>query len=151
MQQLKSKINTTPDYEYRFESSKPREEIFEALLDVGSWWSGLYQERIEGSSSRLNDEFTFSAGDGAHYSKQKLIELVSSKKIVWLITDSNLNFLRKPDEWTDTKIRFDISSEQPAKTKIAFTHEGLVSEIECYHACAGAWTGYLNKLAKKLK
>lgn len=44
-------------------------EVFEAICDVRSWWSGFYSEEIEGSTENLNDEFTFRAGGGAHYSK----------------------------------------------------------------------------------
>ena len=45
------------------------------LLNVDQWWSGLYEETIKGKSHHLNDEFTFEAGQGMHYSKQKLVEL----------------------------------------------------------------------------
>lgn len=144
-------ITTTSDFTYSFKSAKSPKKIFETLLDVRKWWSGLYEETIKGNSNKLNDEFTFHAGGGAHYSKQKLIELVPDKKIVWLVTDSNLTFLKKPDEWTNTKISFNISSEQTGKTKVTFTHEGLVSKIECYNGCVGAWTKYLEKLAEKMK
>ncbi len=125
------------------------EEVFNTIRNVGEWWSGLYSEEIEGSTDKLNDEFTFRAGGGAHYSNQKLIELIPDKKIVWLVTDSNLNFIEDKSEWNDTKISFQISKEDN-KTKIVFTHLGLVPKIECYDGCSGAWTNYLEKLEKKL-
>lgn len=46
------------------------------------------------------------------------------------------------NEWTGTKIIFDIS-ETGDKTKLVFTHEGLVPEVECYGACSLAWTEYV--------
>lgn len=118
------------NYTFDFETSGSPKNIFEALLNVRSWWSGLYAETIEGSTDKLNDEFTFLAGGGAHYSKQKLVEIISGKKIVWLVTDSKLSFLKKMDEWTGTKICFEIS-KQGAKTQVRFTHTGLVPNIEC--------------------
>lgn len=119
-------------------------EVFNAITNVRGWWSGLYSEEFEGSSDKLNDEFTFLAGDGAHYTKQKLIELIPDKKIVWLVTDSKLTFVENETEWTGTKISFDISKEDN-KTKIVFTHMGLVPEFECYNSCAPAWTQYIQE------
>ena len=120
------------------------------LLNVDQWWSGLYEETIKGKSHHLNDEFTFEAGQGMHYSKQKLVELVPNKKIAWMVTDSKLTFLNKVDEWTNSKLLFDISKEGD-KTLVTFTHDGLTPQIECFNQCSSGWTGYLNNLKKKLK
>ena len=141
---------TSKDYTFSLESSDTSKNIFDTLLNVRSWWIGLYSETIKGDTKKLNDEFTFSAGNGVHYSKQKLVELIPDKKIVWLVTDSNLNFLEKPNEWTGTKICFEIS-KKGNKSQITFTHQGLVPKIECYNSCSSAWTQYLENLAKKLK
>ena len=138
------------NYTFSFESSKTPKDIFETLLNVRNWWSGLYEEKITGNSNKLNAEFTFRAGGGAHYSKQKLIELEPDKKIVWQVTESNLTFAKKTDEWTGTKICFEISTNGN-RTKVTFTHSGLVREFECYNGCAGAWTQYLENFAGKLK
>ena len=122
------------------------EEVFNAVRNVREWWSGYYSEDIKGDTEELNDEFSFRAGSGAHYSRQKLVEVIPNKKVVWLITDSKLDFLEKKDEWTGTKVSFDISTKGN-KTELAFTHEGLTPEIECYNSCAPAWSQYLqNKL-----
>ena len=137
------------DYTFQFESSETPQNIFNSLLDVRSWWSGLFGEEIKGNSKKINDEFTFRAGDGIHYSKQRLTELLPYKKITWLVTESNLTFLKQPDEWTGTKIGFEISAKGN-KTQITFTHAGLAPEIECYDSCSDAWTKYLKKLAEKL-
>jgi len=122
------------------------EEVFNVVMNVRGWWSGYYSEEIKGDTEKLNDEFSFRAGGGAHYSRQKLIEVIPNKKIVWLIIDSKLDFVEKKDEWTGTKVNFDISTKGNM-TELVFTHEGLIPEIECYNSCAPAWSQYLqNKL-----
>ena len=122
------------------------EEVFNAVRNVRGWWSGYYSEEIKGDSKELNDEFSFRAGEGVHYSKQKLIEVIPNKKLVWMITESELSFLEKKDEWTGTKVIFDISTKGD-KTQLVFTHDGLTPEVECYDACAPAWSQYIqNKL-----
>lgn len=138
------------NFTYSFTTPKPAEEVFKLLLNISQWWSGLYEEAIEGKSQQVNDEFTFNAGGGVHYSKQKLTELIPGKRIAWTIVESNLNFLNDPGEWSGTTISFDLQTEN-GKTKVTFTHEGLVPQIECYDACSSAWTGYMSNLEKKLK
>jgi hypothetical protein len=132
-----------------FTTAMPPGEVFELLLDVKKWWSGFYEESIAGRSSKKGDEFSFKAGGGAHYSKQKLIELVPQKKIAWLVTESNLTFLDKSDEWVDTKICFAIS-QQGGNTVVTFTHEGLTPGLECYNECSLAWGGYMEQMEQML-
>jgi len=114
-------------------------EVFDAVNNVRGWWT----ENMEGSSQNLHDEFAVHFGD-VHYSRQKLIEVTPGKKVVWLVTDSKLNFLKDKSEWTNTRVRFDISKEGN-KTQLRFTHMGLVPKIECYRDCSGAWGDYIRK------
>ena len=131
-------------YSVTYLVDKSPTEVFTSIIDVRKWWSGLYGEQIEGQSARLGDEFMFRAGDGVHYSKQQLIELVPDQKVMWLVTDSSLSFVERKNEWTGTKLSFDISAKGK-KTEVTFTHIGLVPEIECYDGCSNAWTAYLQK------
>jgi hypothetical protein len=136
----------TSNFSLTLFSKQTPEKVFQAIINVRDWWSGYYGEEFIGETKNLNDEFSFNAGDGAHYSKQKLIEVIPNKKVVWLITDSKLSFIEKTDEWIGTKVIFEISEKNDA-TQLTFTHEGLTPEIECYNSCAPAWTQYLqNKL-----
>jgi len=137
-------------YSYAFSSGKDAGQIFETLKNVPQWWQGLFGEHIEGNYSKVNDEFTFRAGDGVHYSKQKLSEIIPTQKIAWLVTDSNLTFADKSNEWTGTEISFEITPGS-GKNIVTFTHTGLVPPMECYESCSGAWTLYLKRLEEKLK
>jgi hypothetical protein len=134
------------DFEVVLYSKQSPQTVFEAVQDVRTWWHGYYGEKISGRTQKLNDEFTFTAAEGAHVSSHKLTEVVEAKRIVWLTTDSRLSFLDKKDEWVGTRIIFEIS-EADKKTKLVFTHQGLTKQSECYKDCAPAWEQYLrNKL-----
>lgn len=136
-------------FSYRFTTPQSPEKVFERLQNIPQWWSGLFNETIEGKSAKTNDEFTFSAGEGMHFSRQKLVELVPNRKIAWQVTDSKLTFLENTSEWNGTQLQFDLSSDGKITT-VTFTHDGLVPQMECYGNCSSAWTGYLEKLEKAL-
>jgi len=119
-------------------------EAFECINNVTGWWT----VNMEGSSQKLDDEFTVRFGE-IHVSTQKLIEVIPGKKVVWLVTDSNLNFIREKDEWTGTTVVFDITQKND-KTEVTFTHVGLVPQVECYDACSNAWGPYITDSLFKL-
>lgn len=137
------------NFTYSFESSQTPEAIFDLLLHIDQWWSGQYGETIEGESSKVNDEFTFRAGGGMHYTRQKMTELIPNKRVAWQVSESNLTFLTDTTEWLNTHISFDIATENN-QTKVTFTHTGLVPTLECYNNCSQGWTKYLDALKKKL-
>lgn len=130
------------DFTIMISSTKTAKEIYQTLLNVRLWWSGLYVETFSGKSEKINDVFTFKAGDGAHFSEQKLVELRPNQRIVWLVTDAKLTFLDNPEEWVGTKLIFEIS-EKGELTEVKFTHEGLNPTSECFDSCAPAWTQYI--------
>jgi hypothetical protein len=115
-------------------------EVFGAVNNVKAWWI----TSAAGNFTKVNDAFEVRFGD-IHYSKQRLVEVIPDRRVVWLITDSRLNFTRNPEEWTGTKIVFDIESAD-GETTLRFTHEGLTPTIECYGACSGAWSQYVDSL-----
>lgn len=122
----------------------PAHEAFTGINDVTKWWN----QNHEGDSQKPGDEFTARFGV-VHVSTQKLIEVIPDKKIVWLVTDSNLNFITNKQEWNNTKIIFEIT-EKDGKTKIDFTHLGLVREIECYNSCTKGWDHFIKGSLYKL-
>ncbi|HEY4334939.1 MAG TPA: SRPBCC domain-containing protein [Puia sp.] len=128
---------TPKDFTATFLVDQTPEEAFEAINNVRGWWS----EEVEGGTEKLNDEFVFQYKE-AHYSKQKLIEVIPGKRVVWLVTESRLNFIEDKEEWTGTTISFDISPKDN-KTQVRFTHHGLVPAGECFDACSNAWSGYI--------
>jgi hypothetical protein len=115
------------------------QEAFNAINNVSGWWQG----EIEGSTHKLNDEFIYRMKD-IHFSKQKVVEMIPNKKVVWLVTDSKLSFTNNKSEWTGTKIVFEIV-EINNKTQLQFTHLGLIPEFECYGGCSNGWGMLIQK------
>lgn len=118
------------------EVAKSPKNVFKAITsDIAKWWGG---KDFEGSSTKLNDEFIINH-PGAHYSKQKLIEVIPDKRVAWLVTESKLDWIEKDKaEWTGTRIIFELTPKGD-KTIINFTHDGLVPEKECYDRVEQGW------------
>jgi hypothetical protein len=119
-------------------------EAFDAINNVRGWWPG----EIEGNTTKLDDEFIYRYKK-IHYSKQKLVEVIPGKKVVWLVTDSSLNFVENKTEWTGTKIIFEIS-EKNNKTQVRFTHQGLIPQYECFDSCSNAWSDIIRNGLRNL-
>jgi hypothetical protein len=124
---------TAADYTTTIVVDKPAGEVFDAINNVRGWWQG----EIEGHADKPGDEFTYRMQD-IHISTQKVVECIPGKKIVWLVTDSQLNFTKNQSEWTGTHIVFELS-ENNNSTELRFTHQGLVSGFECFKDCSNGW------------
>ena len=129
----------TKDFTITFIVDQTPEQVFNAVNNVRAWWS----QALKGDSKQLNDEFEYQHKE-FHYSRHRLVEVVPNKRVVWLTTGSSLSFIKQKGEWNGTRVCFDIS-EVESKTHLQFTHVGLVPQIECFGACSGGWSHYLNK------
>ena len=109
-------------------------QVFDAIKNPQNWWSG----EVKGRGEKLNDEFTYRYKD-LHFSKQRIVDIVPDQKLVWLVTESQINYAEDKSEWTDTKISFEISKEGN-KTQLRFTHLGLDPKIECFESCSNSWS-----------
>ena len=114
---------TTARYTTAIEVAKSPDEVFNHIInDVPKFWP----EEFKGRSSELNDEFIFTS-EGGHYSKNKVVELIPNKKVVWLVTEST----RETDnfDWTGTKMVFELSPNV-SHTLLEFTYDGIILEGE---------------------
>ena len=119
-------------------------EAFAAITNVRGWWS----ENIEGSSDKLDDEFTYRHED-VHRCKLRLTEVIPDQKVAWLVLDNYFNFTQDTTEWTGTEIIFEVSAKGN-QTEVRFTHLGLVPEYECFDVCSNAWGSYINGSLRSL-
>jgi hypothetical protein len=111
-----------PSYSATIEVSSSPRDVFAHVNDVSNWWATpVFKGEFEGQSTKLSDEFIVRFG-GMHYSKQRLIEFIPDKKVVWIVTDSLLNWIEKDKtEWTGTKMIFELTPKGD-QTVLKFTH-----------------------------
>jgi len=132
------------DFTTSFVVDQSPDEVFAAINDVRGWWTG----EIEGSSDKLDDEFTYSY-QGFHRSTQKVTELTPGKKVSWRVIDASLSFVENKGEWIGTEISFEISKVGD-DTEVRFTHGGLVPEFECFNDCSNGWSFYVDGSLRSL-
>ncbi len=129
----------TKGFTTSFTVDQTPDAVFAAINDVRGWWSG----EIAGDTDRLGGEFTYRYKD-VHRSTQKITAFVPGAKVVWQVTDAQLNFVADKTEWNGTEIVFEISRKGD-KTEVRFQHVGLVPAFQCYGGCSGAWGFYVNE------
>lgn len=121
------------DYTATISVNATSKETLDKISRVSEWWS----TNFEGESSKLGDVFTVHFKSGDWY-KIKIAELTPGKKIVWDVIAADQTWHEDRDEWTGTKIVWELTPEKNG-TKIDMTHEGLVPEFECYEKCKMGW------------
>jgi hypothetical protein len=135
---------SSKDFTVSFVVDQSPKEIFDAINHVSGWWS----ENIEGITDRHNGEFDYRY-QNIHICKLKVIEFIPDQKVVWLVVRNQFSFTKDKNEWTGTKISFEIL-KKGNKTELRFTHIGLVPSEECYEVCEEAWTTYILTSLKDL-
>ena len=116
-------------------------EAMKKISQVNNWWKHDFTGRAE----KLNDKFTVPFGqlNGENSFVDFVVsEFKPNQKMVWKVTDCNMPWFKDKKEWNNTEVVFEISSGTN-KTKIDFTHIGLVPGVECYDACEKGWDGHV--------
>ena len=113
------------DITMTFTVERTPQEVFDAVNDVRSWWSGS----IVGDTDVLGSEWVYAVPD-IHFSKFRTTEM-TVERVTWHVLDSYLSFADDKQEWTGTTVRFDIDTEADG-TRLTFTHLGLDDAQEGY-------------------
>lgn len=115
------------------------DEVFAAINDVSSWWSG----RVDGATDEIGAEFTYRYGD-VHHSVQRITELVPGERVTWHVIEANLPATEPTDEWAGTEIVFDLEPSGDGTT-VRFTHVGLTPSCDCYERCTSGWNALIDR------
>ncbi len=131
---------SNPSYTDGFTVTETPERVFAGVTDVRNWWT----ETIEGDTGQQGDTFVFRDA-GIRFARFRLTEVIPGQRVVWTVEDSELVFVDDRDEWTGTKVIFDITTGN-GTTTLHFTHDGLLPSVECYEACSTGWSGCMRSL-----
>jgi len=123
-------------FQCSFTANAPVNEVFDKINRVSEWWT----INIIGESKSKGD--IFKSDFDETWATMQISESIPAKKIVWRVRDCNLHFIHNKKEWKDTNIIFEITPVNGA-TKIQFTHDGLVPEVECYGKCEQGWSFFI--------
>ncbi len=124
------------DYSYRLTVNASPTDAMKKISQVGHWWA----KDFKGQAAKLNDEF--SVYFGTTFVNFKISEAIPDKKIVWLVTDCNLDWINDKKEWNNTECIWTLT-EKDGKTQIDFVHKGVTPDTECYESCNAGWTHHL--------
>jgi hypothetical protein len=112
------------------------EEVMKKIGQVNRWWA----KNFTGKAEKANDKFSVHFGET--FVNFQISEFIPNQKVVWTVTDCNLDWINNKKEWNDTKVVFEIF-EKKDSTQISFTHVGLVPGVECYNDCEVGWNGHV--------
>jgi len=51
--------------------------------------------------------------------------------------------LMRDDEWTGTRILWNLTKIDGNRTRLEFTHEGLIESMDCWEICEEGWNFFL--------
>ena len=129
---------TDRDFTCSIEAAVSPSAAFALICHVADWWVA----DVKGEAASVGGVFTVRSG--TTWVKFKVIESVPGEKAVWQVTDCYLPWNGDKTEWNSTAIIWELSCSESG-TRIKFTHQGLVPEVECYGQCANSWTGYIKE------
>jgi uncharacterized protein YndB with AHSA1/START domain len=129
----------THDYsrELRIEASCDR--AFEAIATIEGlrgWWTPL----VTGSHAPRGTIRLEFEGMEEHIDIRVNVADRPSK-VEWSILEHT-----SLDEWSGTKVHFQLSPEGTNACRLAFRHEGLSPKLECYDDCEAGWDHFLESL-----
>ncbi len=112
-------------------------EAFEAICRVPAWWT----TEFEGRSQSPGDEFKVRFGSSSLV-EFKVVEMSLGERIVWEVTNCQLEWLDNKTEWTGTKVIW-VIHQNGEMVQVNLSHKGLDAASECYGQCRDGWHYFL--------
>ncbi len=131
------------DFVLELEFSVPAERLYEQVAtDAGirHWWTTAcaIESRVGGTAQFHFEEDGFTPlMKVTHLDKPRLVE--------WQVINArhpDKFGYKNPHDWEHTRIRFEVQPEGDARSKLKFTHEGLLG-VESGERCSKAWRNFL--------
>lgn len=117
-------------FEMNISLDRPLIETWQKISEVREWWTTDFS----GKAREVGDEFIIHH-PGAHYARHRVMISVPGEQLVWLVTESELAWIKKKDEWTGTRMVFTL---KPGS--LHFSHDGLTPDLQSYDRCSAGWT-----------
>lgn len=134
----------TQNYTTSITVDQSPDDVFAAVSNPRGWWSA----DIEGGTMQPGDVWYYQARD-LHRCTLKVLESTPGRKVAWQVLDNNFSFTEDKSEWIGSTLVFDIDRVDD-RTRLTFTHVGLVPDDECYEVCHDAWRTYIRGSLKSL-
>jgi hypothetical protein len=121
-------------------STRSIEESYKAITeDISNWWTPMSAKFLTIGDQAKTDfgVESYWVFEAKTLSPNSLIEL--------LCIDSHMigDFVKDPQEWRDTTLRFDIKKEGTNGSRITLTHVGLTPKMPCWDVCKKGWGHYI--------
>jgi uncharacterized protein YndB with AHSA1/START domain len=127
------------DYARTLTVEAPAERLFDAIATLEGlrgWWTPLVKgSDAPGGAIRLEFE-----GLDEHID----LRVNASRRpaqVEWSIIEHT-----SLEDWTGTKVRFELTARGPKTTALSFRHVGLSPKLECFEQCEAGWDHFLGSL-----
>jgi len=132
------------DFSYETSVAASQKLVYQALTEqLGLWW-GISKEGV----TKVGDIMTIGFEENPSCWTFQASELAHPKRVVLTCIDASHSHNGLPDsihtEWIGSKLIINISGQDNLST-IQFTHQGLTSQLKCYHVCVSGWNYYLGE------
>lgn len=109
---------------------------------VRHWWTAHCT-----MDATIGGEAYFPFDDAGFFARATIETLDPAREVAWKVTDA-----KHPEssgwmdlhDWIGTTIRFVIEPIDNDRSRLTFTHEGLLP-LECAEACSSIWRSYLGE------